>query len=239
MSRIIRAVIFDFDGLILDTEVPDFQSWQEVYQEHGCHLPFSTWATCIGSSAELFNPYDYLEEQLGHAVEREKVRSKRRRRYLEMVEAQPILPGVRDYINDAKRLSLKLAVASSATRDWVTGNLSRLSLIEYFDSIRCASDVRQVKPDPELYHSTLEALSIGADEGIVLEDSPNGILAAKRAGLFCVAVPNALTRQLPLDSADLRLDSLADLPLEKLLLYVQGNIGNDKLTSHDLGDETR
>lgn len=216
----IRTLIFDFDGLILDTETPDFQSWQEIYQEHGCHLPFSTWATYIGSSAELFNPYDYLEEQLSHAVERENIRSKRRPRYLKLVEAQPILPGVKDYIDDAKRLSLKVALASSATRDWVTGNLSRLGLIEHFDSIKCANDVERVKPDPELYQSTLEALNIRPDEGIVLEDSPNGILAAKRAGLFCVAVPNALTRQLPLDSADLRLDSLADLPLEKLILRV-------------------
>jgi len=227
----IRVLIFDFDGLILDTEVPDLQSWQEIYQAHGCCLPFSTWSTYIGGSAGLFNPYDYLEEQLGRAVEREEIRSKRRQRYLEMVEAQSILPGVKDYINDAKRMGLKLALASSSSRDWVTGNLSRLGLIACFDCIKCADDVKRVKPAPVLYQSVLDALNLRADEGIVLEDSPNGILAAKRAGLFCVAVPNALTRQLSLDLADLRLNSLADLSLEKLLLQVQKNGVNDKRAS--------
>ncbi len=227
----IRALIFDFDGLILDTEVPDFQSWQKVYQSYGCCLPFSTWASCIGGAAELFNPCDYLEEQLGRAVERDNIRSKRRQHYLELVEAQPILPGVKDYIDDAKRLGLKLGLASSSSRDWVTGHLSRLGLIAYFDCIKCADDVKRVKPAPELYQSALDVLHLRADEGIVLEDSPNGILAAKRAGLFCVAVPNALTRQLSLDMADLRLNSLAALPLEKLLLRAQKNGGNEERTS--------
>ena len=70
----IRALIFDFDGLILDTEVPEFQAWQEIFQVHGCHLPLATWATCIGTSSEAFDPYAYLEAQLGRTVDREAVR---------------------------------------------------------------------------------------------------------------------------------------------------------------------
>ncbi|MFQ6043760.1 MAG: HAD family hydrolase, partial [Candidatus Poribacteria bacterium] len=190
----IRLLIFDFDGLILDTEVPDFQSWQEIYQAYGCHLPLSTWETCIGGSADLFDPYDYLETQLGRAVEREEIRSKRRQRYAELVEMQPILPGVEDYIYDAKRLGLKVGLASSSSHDWVDGHLSRLGLITHFDCIKYSDDVKDVKPEPELYQSILDELEIRADEGIVLEDSANGILAAKRAGLFCVAVPNPMTR---------------------------------------------
>lgn len=224
----IQVIIFDFDGLIVDTEVPAYQAWQEIYQKHDCHLPLSTWVTCIGGSADIFNPYDYLEKQLGCAIEREKIRLNYRRRYVELVEMEPLLPGVKDYIDDAKRLGLKVALASSSSHSWVDGHLSRLGLIAHFDCIKCSEDVKAVKPDPALYQSVLDELELSADEGIVLEDSANGILAAKRAGLFCVAVPNPMTRHLSLDLADLQLTSLADLPLEELLSRVQQNRENDK-----------
>src|SRR5205085_683086 len=147
-------------------------------------------------------------------------------RYRALVEAQPVLPGVHDTLVAAKRLGLKLGVASSSTRDWVEGHLTRLDLVAQFACIRCAEDVRQTKPNPELYLSALEALGVPPDAAIALEDSPNGIRAAKRAGLFCVAVPNPLTLRLGLDEADLRLNSLAEMPLETLLLEVQARRGS-------------
>ena len=211
-----RGLIFDFDGLILDTELPAFQTWQEVYHAYGCSLSLSTYAACIGSPG-LFDPHEYLEAQLGRLLDRELIRWQRRQRYIELTDGQSVLPGVKDYIVDAKRLGLRLGLASSSPRDWVVGHLSRFELREYFDCVKCADDVKRIKPDPELYQSVLDALKLRSDEAIALEDSPNGILAAKRAGIFCVAVPNALTRQLLLEQADLRLTSLADLPLESLL----------------------
>jgi HAD superfamily hydrolase (TIGR01509 family) len=117
---------------------------------------------------------------------------------------------------------MRLAVASSSPRSWVGGHLERLGIIDHFDHLRCADDVRQVKPDPELYLAALAALGVAAHEAIALEDSPNGVLAAKRAGLFCVAVPNSLTRQMPLDHADRLVDSLADLPLQDLVDSIRG-----------------
>jgi HAD superfamily hydrolase (TIGR01509 family) len=219
----IRALIFDFDGLILDTEVPEFQSWQEIFQHHGCQLLVEIWAKCIGTSSDVFNPYDYLETQLGHTVNREAIRLRHRQRYAELLATQSVLPGVQEYLHDAQRLGLQLGVASSSSRTWVTGHLSRLGLINHFASIRCADDVQHTKPDPALYQAALEAFGLHAKQAIALEDSPNGVLAAKRAGLFCVAVPNALTRQLSLDHADLQLTSLADMPLEGLIEAVQPN----------------
>jgi HAD superfamily hydrolase (TIGR01509 family) len=218
----IRAIIFDFDGLILDTEVPEFQTWQEIYQTYGCELPLEVWAMAIGTSADVFDPYAHLEGLLGRLVEREEIRLKRRQRYTELLNAQSILPGVQAYIADAKRLGLRLGVASSSSRDWVVGHLTQLGLSPYFDCVKCADDVQRVKPDPALYQSVLDTLALPAERAIALEDSPNGIAAAKRAGLLCVAVPNSLTRQLSLAHADLQLDSLADLPLERLLAALQG-----------------
>lgn len=216
----IRGLIFDFDGLILDTELPVFHSLQEICQEHGCSLSLASWASYIGTSHE-FNILDYLEAQLGHPVDRAAIAAKRRERELELIQLQSVMPGVEGYISEAKRLGLKLGLASSSSRAWVTEHLTRLGLEAHFGSIKCADDVSQTKPNPELYQAVLAELGLQPTEAVALEDSPNGILAAKRAGLFCVAVPNALTRQLPLNDADIRLESLADLPLERLLLELE------------------
>ena len=216
----IKALIFDFDGLILDTEVPEYQSWQETYQAYGCSLSLSKWTEGIGSYDAL-GPYDDLEQQLGQPVDRAAIRAKQRTRFNELMADQSILPGVERYIIKARELGLKLGLASSSSRSWVTGYLAQLGLEAYFDSITCCDDVERTKPDPALYLATLQALKVKAHEAIALEDSPNGVLAAKRAGIFCVAVPNALTQRLSLDLADLQIPSLAELSLEKLLLLAR------------------
>ncbi len=216
----IKALVFDFDGLILDTEISAYQTWQEIYTEYECELPFATWATCIGGSPQLFDPCAYLEEQIGRSIEREEVRRRRRERHIALVEAQLPLPGVENYLKDARRLGLHIGLASSSSHVWVDTHLARLGILDYFESIQCFEDVRYTKPDPELYLAVLKALQVRGDEAIALEDSPNGVLAAQRAGIFCVAIPNPVTNQLPLEHADMRLGSLAEMPLEELLLNV-------------------
>jgi HAD superfamily hydrolase (TIGR01509 family) len=217
-----QGLIFDFDGLITDTELPAFQTWQEIYREYGCSLSLSTYAACIGSPG-AFDPHAHLESLIGRPLDREEVRTQRRQRYMALTAAQSLLPGVEDYITEAKRLGLKLGIASSSQREWVVGHLVQFGLGDHFDNIQCADEATPVKPDPELYYQVLAALNLQADHVIALEDSPNGVQAAKRAGIFCVAVPNAVTRQLSLDHADLQLTSLADIPLEQLLEQVRRN----------------
>jgi HAD superfamily hydrolase (TIGR01509 family) len=214
-------VIFDFDGLILDTEFPEFQTWQEIYQAHGCELALEVWATGLGTSADAFDPYAHLEAQAGCRIDREAIHRQRRLRYDELLGAKAVLPGVREYIIEAKRLGLHLGVASSSSRQWVVGHLTELGLSTYFDCVKCRDDVARVKPDPALYHAVVDSFALQPSQAIALEDSPNGIAAAKLAGLFCVAVPNPLTRQLSLAHADLLVSSLADLPLPRLLEHVQ------------------
>jgi len=220
----VKLVVFDFDGLILDTEVPVYEAWQEIYGEHGVTLAFEKWAQCIGT-ADTFDPCVDLQDALGRALDAAALRGRHRTRTDALIAAQAILPGVREYVDEARRLGLRLGVASSSDRRWVEGHLQRLGLRERFDVIRCADDVARVKPDPALYRAVLEATGVRAEEAVALEDSPNGVLAAKRAGLACVAVPNALTARLDLGHADLRLDSLADLSLPELLDRLHGGGG--------------
>ncbi len=216
----IRALIFDFDGLILETEGPSYQSWEALYHSYGLSLPFSTWSTIIGTTQGAFNPLLELQKQVKDKVDWEAVEAQRMAHEQELNEAQPILPGVQQYLRDARRLGLKIGLASSSSRKWVMGHLTRLGLDSYFDCVRTLDDVQHVKPYPELYLSVLQGLGVQADEAIALEDSPNGIRSAKSAGIYCVAVPNRLTSQLSLDQADLQLGTLSDMPLEQLLKKV-------------------
>ena len=209
----IRALIFDFDGLIVDTEGPGYRAWTEVYATHGCSLPFEKYSACIGTIG-AFDLHGYLEEQSGRTFDRDDLEKACNARWLELMKEQPLQPGVSDCVSAAKSRGLKLAIASSSTQKWVARNLRKFGLFDQFDAVCTRDYVTAVKPDPALYLLALEKLGVGADEAIAFEDSPPGILAAKRAGLYCIAVPNALTKDLPLDHADRRLNSLEEFNLD-------------------------
>ena len=212
----IRAIVFDFDGLILDTEEPVYRSWLEVYQAHGEELPFERWVQIVGSTTTGFHPQHHLEERLGRALPKE-VLDRRIGRRTELVLAQKLLPGVVSQIDQAKAMGLKVGVASSSTAEWVRGHLARLGILEKFDCLRCRDDVAHAKPEPDLYIAVLDCLGVTAAEAFAIEDSPNGVMAAKRAGLRCVAIPNSITAKLDLSGADVVLRSLAELTLADLV----------------------
>jgi HAD superfamily hydrolase (TIGR01509 family) len=233
----IRALIFDFDGLILDTEVPVYQSWQELYLSHGCDLALDHWLDYVGTNEGYFDPLADLERQLACSLDRETVGEARRKRETELIAQQRAMPGVEEYLSSARRLGLKIAIASSASCKWVTSHLERLGLLERFDNITARDDVTRTKPNPDLFLTALESLEVKAAEAIVFEDSLHGIRAARQAGIYCVAVPNAVTRHLPLNKADFQLNSLADLSLEELLKIVIPQAYSTKSISNSLIDD--
>jgi HAD superfamily hydrolase (TIGR01509 family) len=214
----IRGLIFDFDGLILDTEVPVYQSWVELFRQHETDLTFDEWSSVIGTSdLEHFNPYQLLEEKTGKVIHQERLESERFAREMALCIEQPILPGVLTIIHAAKDRELKLAIASSSDRDWVVGHLDRLCLSQFFEIVHTSDDVERTKPDPALFNLSLASLNLKPQEAIVFEDSPNGVAAAKAAGIFVVAVPNELTRQLSLDHADIIINSLEEMTLDDII----------------------
>lgn len=216
----IRAIILDFDGVILETERPSYQSWLEVYQSFGQQLPLSTWSVIIGTTRGAFNPRLELERLVNGPIDWQAVEGQRLANENALIEAQPILPGVENYLDDAIRMSLRIGLASNSSRRWVVGHLRRIGLAEYFDCICTADDIQRLKPDPEVYFSVLRGLGVSAEQTIALEDSPIGIRSAKAAGVYCVAVPNEMTRQLDLALADFQLTSLMDMPISELLQRV-------------------
>ena len=211
-----RALVFDFDGLILETEGPSLESWIEIYREHGFDVPLDKWHDDIGSDRG-FEPVDYLAALVGEGLDKAETQKRRDARKTELIEALDLMEGVRDYIADARRIGLKLAIASSSSREWVVGHIERLRIHAFWDAVLTRDDVARTKPAPDLYIAATKALDVHPSQAIALEDSPNGIAAAKEAGLRCVAVPNALTRGLDVSRADVRLVSLAEMSLERLL----------------------
>jgi HAD superfamily hydrolase (TIGR01509 family) len=214
----VRGLLFDFDGLLLDTETPSRRAFEDLYRDHGHELPHDDWATVIGTLGAEFEPYTHLEELVGAKLDRQQLDERRRAREDELCDLEELRPGIDAYLAEADRRGLIRAIVSSSSRPWIDRHLKRLACSNGWQAIVTADgDPERAKPRPTLYLEALEAIDVEADEAIAFEDSPNGVRAAKAAGLFCVAIPNPATETLALDVADLVLDSLEDISLPDLL----------------------
>jgi HAD superfamily hydrolase (TIGR01509 family) len=217
----VRALLFDFDGLIVDTETPSLASWQELYREHGQELTLERWAAAVGTIGG-FDPVAYLRELVG-PIDLTDGLERRRARDLELSELEQARPGVLEYLAEARRRGLATGIVSSSPRWWVDRHLARLERAGDFDEIVTADgDPARAKPLPVLYLEAVGLLGVEPGEAVAFEDSPNGVRAARAAGIFCVAVPNGVTASLGLDEADLVIPSLAELPFERLLAVAAG-----------------
>jgi HAD superfamily hydrolase (TIGR01509 family) len=219
------ALVFDFDGLILDTETSAYESTREMFAEHGVDLPLADWQQIVGTANHL-HWTELLEQAVGAAVDLEAVRPRRDRRKLELLAPEVVLPGVSDLLVEAAEAGLGVAVASSSPAEWVDGHLERLDLAHRFAHVitrhDLGGDATRTKPEPDLYLLALRALDADPSRTVAFEDSPHGVAAAKAAGLLCVAVPGGVTRGLDFSAADVVVDSLDQVRLADLARLVHG-----------------
>ena len=215
-SRSLKALLFDFDGVVVDSEGPGYEAWKEIYSEYKCELPLHEWVKCIGSIGG-FDPFSRLEQLSGAQIDRQKMATRRLARKTELMESEQVRPGVLELLDSARQLGAEAYIVSSSSRKWVDDQLTRLGIADRWKAIVSADgNAAQAKPSPYLYLHALEIARVDPDEAIAIEDSPNGISAAKAAGIFCVAVANEMTKGLDLTEADIRLESLADLDLTNI-----------------------
>jgi HAD superfamily hydrolase (TIGR01509 family) len=211
----IQALIFDFDGTILDTETPEFVAWTEFYLEHGQVLDVQLWGKGVGTWG-AFDPIANLEQLTGLEFDRHDIHARIRPRVTALIEASVLLPGVLQTLDQARALGLRVGLASSSGNEWIYGWLERFVLRDRFEVVKTKDDVENVKPDPELYLSAAAALSLEPGGCVAIEDSPNGSIAALAAGMRVIAVPNQITTHLEFPAGVHKIFSL-ETPLPALL----------------------
>ena len=212
----IKAVIFDFDGLILDTETAWFHSYKEVlHDQFKFDLPLEVFVKCVGSNDTAL--FTYLEKEIGDQLDPNAIREHAGVLHAQLVKEAKAREGVEAYLADAHEAGLTIALATSSTKEWVTTHLTNLNLISYFDYLITQDMVEHVKPAPDLFLKTLEVLDIEPDEAIIFEDSLNGLIAALEAKVPTVIIPNPVTESLPFENFHLKLNSMADMTLQEII----------------------
>jgi HAD superfamily hydrolase (TIGR01509 family) len=219
------ALIFDFDGLLVDTESTALRAWREQFAVHELDFPLEIWHTYIGSQGSQEAMMAAVRAG-GIQFEDAELRAEWRQRHNLIANEEPLRAGVMGFLREAIAAGSHLAIASSATRDWLDAHLDRLGIRPLFDVV-CARDNGRVKPAPDIYLAALAGLGVDAHDAIAFEDSPNGITAAKSAGLMCVAVPNPVTADLPLGQADLQAGSFTEITYAELVDRLRGASGYD------------
>jgi HAD superfamily hydrolase (TIGR01509 family) len=217
----LRALVFDFDGTILDTETAEFRRWQELYEHHGLSLELGDWQQGIGTWG-AYDPWAGLPDEI--KADQERWEAELRSRLLSDLGSQDLRPGVLRVIEDAREAGYLLAVATSSDRAWVDGWLGRHGLRACFSVLATRDDVARVKPNPELYSLATRLLGVRPEEALAIEDSLNGATAAVAAGLRVVIVPNEVTESQPFPPDWPRLEGFEE-GLAALLSTVGENAG--------------
>ncbi len=213
----IKSIIFDFDGTMMDTETVWYEAYKKAFKTYEVALLLEEWGKCIGTSFDVYNPMDFLEKELGRSVDRNIVSLEANDYFSEHIKTQGLRPGVRDYLDSSRDLGYAIALATSSNRKWIDTYLTKFDLHEYFDVIVTSDDVTNVKPDPEIYLKALLQLAVKGYEALSFEDSLNGINAAKAAGIHCVVVPNQVTSFMNFVNYDLKISSMEEYPLKVII----------------------
>lgn len=193
------ALLVDFDGTILDTESSVLAAWREEYEHHGLQLDEDAWLAALGSHQDRFAVFSKL---VGKDYDEAASRARKQRRETELVLELALRDGIDDCLREARQMGLRLGVVSSSSSSWVKSHLERLSLLPVFDLVVTREDAERSKPFPDLYLTALSRLGLPPSAVVAIEDSANGIAAAKAAGIRCIAYPNSVTARQDLGHAD-------------------------------------
>ena len=208
------AVLFDFDGVLVDTEWAIYQAWKRTFEGHGQHLPLEVYTRCIGSDFATWSPKTHLEELAGMAFDWHDLDSRRQQEILKELTHEGPMHGAVALLENLSSGGVPLAVVSSSSHHWVDGWLEKLGLAGYFQTTVCRGDAPQIKPAPDLYLEAARRLDIPPAECLVIEDSLNGLKSAQAAGMAVWVVPNRVTDCLDFSPAKRVFRSLAECSAE-------------------------
>jgi len=202
MGMLPSAVLFDFDGILVDTEWAIYQAWLDTFRKEGHDLPLSLYTRCIGSDFDTWSPKAYLEELTGNDFDWTKMDEDRQVLIRAELDEYGPIHGVTGLLGEIRRRGIPLAVVSSSSHSWVDGWLEKLELAAFFQEVVCRGDAPRIKPAPDLYLAAAERLGLEPESCLVIEDSLNGLLSASAAGMRTWIVPNRVTSALDFSDAD-------------------------------------
>jgi len=212
----IEAILFDFDGLLMDTESSMLASWQGEWRHHGLELELETfWVNHGGDVTE--QRYDLLAQAVGPSFNRAESHARRVATRDRLHADLQFCEGIQGWLARAVDLRLRVAIASSSPRDWVTTHLHRVRGMSHFELLACGDEVAMHKPDPSVYLLALHRLGVDPERAIAVEDSPHGVVAAQAAGMKCVAIPNPHVDHARFPHADLLLERASAASLDDVL----------------------
>lgn len=213
----LKAVILDFDGLIIDSEYAVWSAWSETFADYGLDFPDDVWLPMVGTRELDDEPWRYLVNATGREIDLKELEAVKRERSIRLSGELPAMPGVLELIEAAEERGLRLAIASSSSAWWIEGHLKRLGLRDRFSVVCTAEQAGPGKPSPDVYLAALAALGVEAEEALAFEDSEHGVAAAKAAGVRAVAVPGSFCERMDFSAADAVIDTLAGFDLTRWL----------------------
>lgn len=205
-----QSVIFDFDGILVDTEWAIYQAWKRTFEAHGQHLPLDVYTRCIGSDFATWSPKTHLEELTGQAFDWHDLDTRRQHEIEAELTHEGPMHGAIELLEFLQQAEISTAVASSSSPRWVHGWLERLDLAKNFRAVVCRGDAPRIKPAPDLFLEAAKQLNTAPEHCLVIEDSMNGLKAAKAAGMPTWVIPNRVTDCLDFSIADRIFRSLAE-----------------------------
>ena len=199
----IEAIVFDFDGVIVETEEPSYLAWRQVWASYGQDLPLDEWAACIGTSQrdDTFHPFEELVRRTGLNLREADVRAQKQHLAATQVRPYAVVRRGRRLARRGRRGRDSRGHRFQLARTWITEHLERVGLGSRFPVIACFDDCGVTKPDPASYLLACRSLHVRPARALAVEDSAHGIRAAKQAGMACVAVPTAMTAHMDFDAA--------------------------------------
>ncbi|BCU76766.1 HAD family phosphatase [Luteolibacter sp. LG18] len=206
-----KAVLFDFDGVLVDTEWAIYDAWHRTFRAHGHPLPLELYTRCIGSDFDTWSPKTHLEELTGSSFDWHELDLKRQEEIVRDLAGEGPMPGAVALLESLIAKGIPRAVVSSSSHHWVDGWLDRLGMMPLFDTVVCRGDAPRIKPAPDLFLEGARRLGFEPAECLVIEDSLNGVKAARAAGCPVWAVPNRVTACLDFSLANAVLPSLAEV----------------------------
>lgn len=217
------AGLFDLDGVIVDSSQFHYESWVKLGEEVGFTVTLDFFRRTFGQRN------DAIIRQLVPNATDEQIAvwgARKEELYREVARGRLVpLPGAMELIRGLKELGFKLVIASSTPKINIAFAIEQLNLGELFDAFVGAEDVRQGKPDPEVFLAAARKVGVPPERCVVFEDAVAGVIAAKRGGMKCVAVTTTNPRKsLQEAGADLVVDSLNELTPQQVVALLEGNI---------------